>query len=58
MGLPYPGFDAKEWVKLWFKVIAEHPEVPTNEDAMTAWFANAIMAGHDEAVWKMKGELL
>lgn len=39
--------DAQIWTKHWLATIAEHPTIPTDEGAMLAWFANAIMSGYD-----------
>lgn len=41
--------DATIWVQEWMKTIKEHPEIPHDEGSMLAWFANAIMAGYDNA---------
>ncbi len=41
-------FDARAWAKEWLRTIEKHPGVPTDEGTMITWFANAIMAGHDE----------
>jgi len=41
--------DAQAWVAEWMKVIAERPEIATDEGTMLGWFANAIMAGFDTA---------
>lgn len=41
--------DAKVWVGEWMKTINKHPEIPTDENTMLTWFANAIMAGYDAA---------
>lgn len=43
-------FDADEWVKAWMRAIDIDPELPTDQEAMRGWFANAIMAGHDQAI--------
>ena len=48
----YGSFDARVWAKAWLEIIAEHPEVPTNEDTMIGWFANALMRGYDEHSWR------
>ena len=40
-------FDARVWVQEWMKAIEKNPSIPTDEGTMLAWFANAIMAGHD-----------
>src|SRR6266540_4892941 len=41
--------DARIWASDWMKTIQEHPGIPTDEGTMVTWFANAIMAGYDEA---------
>ena len=40
--------DALVWTEEWMKTIKEHPEIPTDDGTMIAWFANAIMAGYDK----------
>lgn len=47
----YGSFDARVWAKAWLEIIAEHPEVPTDEGTMIGWFANALMRGYDEYHW-------
>ena len=42
-------FDAKIWAKEFVKTVKNKPEIATDEDTMIGWFANAIMAGYDEA---------
>jgi hypothetical protein len=42
-------FDAMVWVKEWMRITKENPSIPTDEDTMLGWFANAIMAGYDTA---------
>jgi hypothetical protein len=42
--------DAQVWVNHWMEAIAEHPKIPTDEETMLGWFANAIMAGFDRAI--------
>lgn len=42
-------FDAQIWVSEWMKTIKNKPSIPNDEGAMLAWFAGAIMAGHDYA---------
>lgn len=42
--------DARVWAKEWIKTIQEHPDIPTDEETMVGWFANAIMAGYDNAM--------
>ena len=46
--------DACVWADEWLKTIAEHPDVATDRNAMIGWFANAIMAGYDTAMIKVK----
>lgn len=41
--------DAVTWMKAWLLIIGEHPGIPQDEGTMIGWFANAIMAGFDEA---------
>lgn len=41
-------FDAAVWAKVWIRMIAEHPGIPTEEGTMIGWFANAIMSGYDQ----------
>lgn len=40
--------DAQIWAKRWLEIIAENPDIPTDEGTMIGWFANAIMAGYDQ----------
>ena len=42
-------FDCRVWVKEWMETLRLHPNLPWDEGAMIGWFANAIMAGFDEA---------
>lgn len=44
-------FDAQVWVREWLRTIEEHPDIPTDEGTMLAWFASAIMAGYDHG-WR------
>lgn len=46
--------DAQVWTKEWLKTISSKPEIPNDEGMMISWFANAIMAGYDAAMSKMK----
>jgi hypothetical protein len=41
--------DARVWSEKWMETIKKHPDIATDEGAMLGWFANAIMAGHDNA---------
>lgn len=47
-------FDAKIWVQEWLQTIKNHPDIPTDEETMLGWFANAIMTGYDYAYKEMK----
>lgn len=46
--IPYT-IDARVWAKEWLLTIKSHPAIPHDEWTMIGWFANAIMAGYDEA---------
>lgn len=39
--------DASEWAKLFCKVISENKDIKIDEEFMTGWFANAMMAMYD-----------
>jgi len=41
--------DAQIWAKEFISRIKDNPEIATDEGTMIGWFANAIMAGYDEA---------
>lgn len=41
-------FDAKDWAARFTQRATENPTLPLDEQAMTAWFAGAIMAGFEE----------
>lgn len=43
--------DARIWAKMWLKTIKDKPEIVNDEGTMLAWFANAIMAGYDTAIF-------
>ena len=43
-------FDARVWAREWMQYIRRRPSIATNEECMLGWFANAIMAGYDEAM--------
>lgn len=47
-------FDARVWARAFLDTVREHPEVPTDEQTMLGWFANALMRGYDEHTWKMQ----
>lgn len=40
--------DAQTWAREFVKMVQANPAIPTDEGTMIGWFANAIMAGHDE----------
>ena len=42
-------FDAQVWAREWLKTIKDNPGIPQDEGTMISWFANAIMAGYDNA---------
>jgi hypothetical protein len=44
--------DARVWAKEWLKTIEKNPSIPSDEGTMIEWFANAIMAGHDDCYQK------
>jgi hypothetical protein len=46
--LPH-SFEARFWAKEFVKYVKETPSIPTDEETMTTWFANALMAGYDWA---------
>lgn len=41
--------DAAVWAEEFISRVKENPDLATDEGAMIGWFANAIMAGYDEA---------
>lgn len=41
--------DAVVWAKEFVKTATKIPSIATDEGTMIGWFANAIMAGYDEA---------
>lgn len=41
--------DARIWAEEFMKIWHDQPIEFLNEDLMHSWFANAIMAGYDEA---------
>jgi hypothetical protein len=41
--------DALVWAEEFVKIVKENPAIATDEGAMLGWFANAIMAGYDDA---------
>lgn len=48
--LPH-SFDAQVWAKEFVETIKNNPNISIDEDLMRTWFANALMAGYNEA-WK------
>lgn len=46
-GLLVGNFDAVVWAKEFVEAVKSKPSIATDKDAMTGWFANAIMAGFD-----------
>jgi len=49
---PPTGMDAVVWARSWLEHVRLNPSIATDEGTMVAWFANAIMAGYDEAARK------
>ena len=41
--------DASVWAKQWMRAFTADPLIAADEATMLGWFANAIMAGYDEA---------
>jgi hypothetical protein len=41
-------FDARDWARAFVATVHEQPGIPTDEETMLGWFANAIMRGWDE----------
>lgn len=48
--------DAKVWAAAWMRQLKETPEIYKDEGAMIGWFANAIMAGYDTAMFRAKNK--
>lgn len=46
---PIESFDATVWAKYFVALVRHKPQIPTDEECMTTWFANALMRGYDEA---------
>jgi hypothetical protein len=40
--------DAEIWAEEFVRLMETKPEIATDRETMVGWFANAIMAGHDE----------
>jgi hypothetical protein len=47
--LPFT-IDARVWATEFVAIVQQSPDIPTDLETMTTWFANAIMAGYDEGV--------
>lgn len=47
-------FDAQVWARDFVEHVQANPSIATDEAAMTTWFANALMRGHDECWWRSK----
>ena len=45
---PLPSFDARDWAEAFCKI---NPSM--DEGVMISWFANALMRGYDEAMWRI-----
>lgn len=41
-------FDARDWARAFVCYVHNNPAIPTDEETMTGWFANALMRGYDE----------
>lgn len=46
--------DARAWVVEWMTATKDRPDIASDEDTMLGWFANAIMAGYDNAASHIK----
>ena len=46
---PLPSFDARDWAKAFCKIAKEKHGLEIDEGWALAWFASALMRGHDEA---------
>ena len=56
---PLDLFDARVWAKEFMRRNAHGmPQVIVNEETMVGWFANSLMRGYDEAIWKLHKELV
>jgi hypothetical protein len=42
-------FDARIWAERFVRRVTDDPTIATDEGAMLAWFAGAIMTGYDHA---------
>jgi len=50
--------DAVAWAQDFVKTALTNPSIATDEGTMVAWFANAIMAGYDEAQRRSSASLI
>lgn len=46
---PYGNSDAREWANQFIRRVTANPTIAHDFDALTSWFASAIMTGHDTA---------
>lgn len=46
----FKSFKGSDWARAFVQHVRRNPALPLDEGAMTAWFANAIMRGYDQAV--------
>ncbi len=46
---PMHSFDARLWAESFVAHVAQYPQLPSDADTMTTWFASALMRGFDEA---------
>ena len=54
---PLPSFDAADWAEAFCKVVKEKGFDPVDdEDWVRGWFANALMRGYDEGVYRASQE--
>ena len=49
--------DAKAWADEWRRAVKNIPNLPNDDEAMLAWFANATMAGYDTAALRLSARL-
>jgi hypothetical protein len=50
-GRCYLSFDARVWAKDFVEHAKANPAIATDPETMLAWFASALMRGHDEG-WR------
>jgi hypothetical protein len=51
-------FNAQVWAERFVKRVTENPLIATDEGTMLAWFAGAIMTGHDYAYEKIRQDAM